>query len=61
MPEGMRAMNMQLKKSDTAVLVPAPAAAAKVLPLRPPRHTSSLDRPPRTRPVRRPASCRRWW
>jgi nitrate/nitrite transport system permease protein len=44
MPEGMRAMNMQLKKSDTAVLVPAPAAAAKVLPLRPPRHTSSLDR-----------------
>jgi nitrate/nitrite transport system permease protein len=44
MPEGMRAMNMQLKKSDTAVLVPAPTAAAKVLPLRPPRHTSSLDR-----------------
>jgi nitrate/nitrite transport system permease protein len=44
MPEGMRAMNMQLKKSDTAVLVPAPAAAAKVLPLRPPRTTSSLDR-----------------
>jgi nitrate/nitrite transport system permease protein len=37
-------MNMQLKKADTAVLVPAPAVAAKVLPLRPPRRASSMDR-----------------